>query len=317
MKSLMIGVIAWAFAAAAAAADWPTSPVRIVVPFPPGGTTDVAARVVAEDLTRKFGQQFLVDNRPGGNTLIGTDFVAKAKPDGHTLLLAAAPFAVVAAMYPKLPFDPVKDFEPITRVAQNGMVLVAYPGAPAKTVQEVLAQARAKPGSVFIASVGTTGVSHMSAQLFAALGGVEVTHVPYKGTGQAMPDVLGGQVPYFFDNAGSSMQHIRAGKLRALAYTGAQRSPAMPDVPTMAEAGLRGYETLNWYGVFAPAQTPAAVLERLNAEIASLLKRPEVAERFAKEAVETVGDPRAEFAGFVKAEIAKWAKIVKERNLKP
>lgn len=298
-------------------ADWPSGVVKIVVPFPPGGTTDMAARLIAEELGKSLGQQFIVENRPGANTQIGNDAVAKSRPDGQTLLLTTTPFSIIAALYPKLPYDTIRDFEPVIRVAENGMILVGHPSAPAKNVQELLAQARADPGSVFIASVGTTGVSRMSAELFAALGQVKVTHVAYKGTGQVMPDLLGGQVKYFFDNPSSSLTHVRAGKLKILAFTGSRRSPALPDVPTMAEAGLPGYETVTWYGVLAPANTPVEVLERLNQEIARIMKRPDVVARFAHDAVDALVSTRAEFASIVRGDIDKWAKIIKEQGITP
>jgi tripartite-type tricarboxylate transporter receptor subunit TctC len=299
------------------AADWPGGVVKTIVPFPPGGTTDQVARMVADDLSKSLGRQFIIENRPGANTQIGTDAVAKAKPDGSTFLLTTAPYAIIAALYPTLPYDPLKDLEPVIRVAENAMLLVASPAAPAKTIKDMLDVSRAKPGSLLLATVGTTGVSAMSNELFAALGKVQITSVPYKGTGQVMPDLLGGQVHYLFDNPSSSMPNVRAGKLHAVAYTGKKRSPALPHVPTVAESGLPGYETVNWYGIFAPAKTSPEILDRLNQEVNRIIKRPEVTQRLAQDAVETVGGTRAEFASVVKAEIGKWSKLAKERNIKP
>jgi tripartite-type tricarboxylate transporter receptor subunit TctC len=313
---LLCGVLA-AMSQKSFAAEWPNGVVKIVVPFPSGGTTDMAARLIAEELTKTLGQQVMVDNRPGGNTQIGTDVVAKAKPDGQTLLLSTSPFAILAALYPKLPYDPVRDFEPVLLIAQNPMVLVANPFAPAKTVQEIVAQSKAKPRSVNIASVGTTGMSHMSSELFAAVGRIEVTNVPYKGTGQALPDLIGGHVSYFFDNPSSSLPHIKSGKLRAIATTGSKRSPALQEVPTMAESGFPGFETVNWYGLFAPAKTSPQILDRLNEEIRKILKRPEILERLAKDAVEPLGSSRVEARIFIQKDIEKWTKVVKERGIKP
>jgi tripartite-type tricarboxylate transporter receptor subunit TctC len=315
-KSLALAC-ALGLATAAQAAEWPSGVVKMVVPFPPGGTTDQIARILAEDLSKALGQQFIVENRPGANTQIGTDAVAKARPDGQTFLLATAPYAIIAALYPKLPYDPVKDLEPLIRVAENGMLLVAHPSAPAKTIKQMLDVSGAKPGSLLIAQVGTTGVSSMSAELFASLGKVQITTVPYKGTGQVMPDLLGGTVHYLFDNPSSSIPQVRAGKLLAVAFTGKKRSPALPDVPTVAESGLPGYETVNWYGLFAPAKTPPEILERMNQEVNRIVKRPDVAQRLARDAVEPVGGGRSEFAAFVKDEIAKWGRLAKERNIKP
>jgi tripartite-type tricarboxylate transporter receptor subunit TctC len=316
IKSLLLAA-ALCLAAAAQAADWPDGVVKMVVPFPPGGTTDQIARLLAQHLSDALGQQFIVENRPGANTQIGTDAVAKADPDGRTFLLSTAPYAIIAALYPKLPYDPLKDLAPLIRVAENGMLLVAHPSAPAKTIQQMLAVSRAKPGSLLVAKVGTTGVSALSVELLAALGKVEITSVPYKGTGQVMPNLLGGTVHYFFDNPSSSIPQVRAGKLLAVAFTGAKRSPALPDVPTVAESGLPGYETVNWYGLFAPAKTSPEILERMNQEVNRIVKRPDVAQRLERDAVEPVGGGRTEFAAFVKAEIAKWGKLAKERNIKP
>ncbi len=299
------------------AQSWPKASVRIVVPYVPGGTTDIVARVIAQELSKGLGQQFIVDNRAGASTQLGTDLVAKAKPDGYTLLLTAAPFAINPSLYPKLPYDTAKDFEPVTLVVQNALFLVAYPSAPSLTLQGMLDVARKRPGSLQLASVGNGTMSHMSLELLAALAKVDITHVPYKGSGQALPDVMGGQVQYLFDNPSSALPYIRSGKLKAIAYTGRKRSAALPQVPTIAESGLAEFETVNWFGLLAPAGTPAPVLDRLNTELASILKRGDIRDRFAKDGVETVGGSRAEFAAFLRAEIAKWARIVKERNIQP
>lgn len=303
--------------AGVAAADWPSGPVRLVVPFPPGGSTDMIARLIAEELGKSLGGQFLVENRPGGNTQIGNDAVAKARSDGQTLLFTTTPFSIIAALYPKLPYDAIRDFDPVIKVAHNGMILVAHPSASAQSVQDLIAEARAKPGSVLIASVGTTGISRMSAELFAAIGQIRVTHVPYKGTGQVMPDLLGGQVKYFFDNPSSSLPHVRAGKLRVLGFTGGRRSAALPGVPTMAEAGLPGYETVTWYGVLAPARTPAEILDRLHREIARIMSRPDVVERLARDAIDVEPGSRSEFAAIVRVDIDKWSKVIRDQGIKP
>ncbi|GGX13821.1 ABC transporter substrate-binding protein [Pigmentiphaga litoralis] len=302
---------------AATAADWPTGMVRIIVPFPPGGTTDAVARLLAEDLAKSSGKSVIVENRPGANTQIGTDAVAKAAPDGLTLLFTTSPYAIIAAMYPKLPYDPAKDLVPVVRVAENAMLLVAHPGAPAKTVRDMVALAKDKPGALTIASVGNTGMSYMSSELFAASAGIQVTHVPYKGTGQAMPDLLGGQVSYFFDNPSTSLPYVRSGKLMAIASTGRKREAALSDVPTLAEGGLTGFETVNWYGIFAPARTPAEVLDRINRDVVRFVTRPDVKERLARDSVEVVGSSRPDFASFLQKDMAKWATVVKERNIRP
>jgi tripartite-type tricarboxylate transporter receptor subunit TctC len=299
------------------AADWPNGPIKIIVPFPPGGSTDMAARLIAEELSKALGQTVLVDNRPGANTLIGTQAVAKANPDGNTLLLSTSPYALLAALYPKLPYDPVRDLEPVTMIGQNPMVLVANPSAAEKTVQGIVTQSKAKPGSIMIASVGTTGMSYMSSELFAAASRIQVTNVSYKGTGQAIPDVMAGHVPYFFDNPSSSLPFIKTGKLHAVAVTGLKRSPVLPDVPTIAESGYAGFETVNWYALFAPAKTPVNILDRLNEEVRKIISRREVAERLVKDAIEPLGTSRAEMGAFIRKDIDKWTQVVRERGIKP
>lgn len=300
-----------------AAEPWPTGVVRVITPFPPGGTADIAARLVAQEFSKTFNQQFVVENRPGANTVIGTDAVVKAKPDGQTLLVTSGPFAVIATLLPKLPYDPIRDLEPIALIAQNPMLLVCSPAVPVRDFQDLLAQARAKPGAWTFASAGIGSIAHMSIEFMAGIANVQVTHVPYKGTGQIMPDLLGAQVQFFFDNPNTSIPHIRAGKLKPLVITGPKRSPALPDVPTATEAGLKDFVTVNWFGLFAPAKTPPEILDRLHQETARILKRPEIIERFARDAVD-VGDlSRAEYAAFIRGEIGKWAKIIRERGIKP
>jgi tripartite-type tricarboxylate transporter receptor subunit TctC len=299
------------------AADWPSGVVRIVTPFPPGGTTDMVARLMAEELTKVLGQQVMVENRPGANTQIGTDFVAKAKPDGHTLLLSTSPYAVLAALYPKLPYDAKRDLEPVTVIAQAPLVLIANPAVPAKTVQEMVAQSKAKPGSILMASTGNTGLSYMSSALFAGEAKIEMTMVPYKGSGQVLPDLMGGHVSYFFDSPSTAIPLIKTGKVRGVAFTGAKRSPILPDVPTMAESGFPGFETVVWYGLFAPAKTPTNVMDRLNREISKILKRPDIIERLIGDAVEPIGSSRATAREFIHKDIDKWTKVVQQQGIKP
>jgi tripartite-type tricarboxylate transporter receptor subunit TctC len=295
---------------------WPAGPVRVIVPFPPGGSGDHVARLVADELSKRFNQQFVLENRPGANTQIGNELVARARPDGLTLLATTTPFVVLAAIYPKLPYDTLNDFAPVARIAENGMVLVAHPSA-AGTLEALLAQSRLHPGSATFASMGNTGVSFMASQLLAAQAGIQITVVPYKGTGQAMPDLLGGQVSYFFDNPGSSIPYIRSGKLRALAFTGKTRLPALPEVPTLAESGLPDYDAVNWYGLFAPARTPAPILDRLHEAVTETLGRPDIQERLAGEGINGAPASRAAFAAFVRAELARWSRIASERRIRP
>ena len=303
--------------ARAQATEWPREPVRIVVPYAAGGPTEVAGRIIAQELTRNLGQNFLLDLRPGGSSVIGTELVARAKPDGYTLLMQAAAFAINPSLLPKLPFDTVADFEPLTMATRGALVLMTQAGSPINTVADVLAYARSKPGAAQFASAGSGSMSHMSMELFAAMAKIEAVHVPYKGSGAALPDLIGGHVPFMIDNLGSAMPHIRGGKLKAIAVSSAKRLETLPGVPTIAEApGMAGYETINWFGFLAPAKMPPALLERIHGELVKVIRRPDIVERFARDAVEAVGNSRADFSAFLKGEMTKWGRVVRERGIK-
>jgi len=303
--------------AAAQAADWPREPVRIVIPYSAGGPTEVAGRIIAQELTKNLGQNFLVDLRPGGSSVIGTDLVARAKPDGYTLLMQAAAFAINPSLIRKLPFDTVADFEPLTMATRSGLVLVTHAGSTINSVADVIAFARAKPGMAQFASAGNGSMAHMSMELFAAMAKIEAVHIPYKGSGAALPDVMGGHVPFMIDNLGSAMPHVRGGKLKAIAHTGTGRLEMLPGVPAIADApGMAGYETSNWFGFLAPAKMPAALSDRIHGELVKVIRRPDIVERFARDGVEAVGNSKADFASFLKAEMVKWGRVVKERNIK-
>ena len=303
--------------AAAQAVDWPRDPVRIVIPYSAGGPTEVAGRIIAQELTKNLGQNFLVDLRPGGSSVIGTDLVARARPDGYTLLMQAAAFAINPSLIRKLPFDTVADFEPLTMATRSGLVLVTHAGSSINTVADVIAFARAKPGMAQFASAGNGSMAHMSMELFAAMAKIEAVHIPYKGSGAALPDVMGGHVPFMIDNLGSAMPHVRGGKLKAIAHTGTGRLEMLPGVPAIADApGMAGYETSNWFGFLAPAKMPAALSDRIHGELVKVIRRPDIVERFARDGVEAVGNSRADFAAFLKAEMVKWGRVVKERNIK-
>jgi tripartite-type tricarboxylate transporter receptor subunit TctC len=313
-----IGAIAVAVATSFASsvfAAWPEKPVKIIVPYAPGGTTDIAARLIAKKLSETYKQQFIVENRAGANTQIGTDAVAKSAPDGYTFLLTAAPFAVNSALYPKLPYNALTDFEPITMVVQNSMVLAVNPLAAEKSVKDVIAASKSK--TLSFASAGNGSMSHMSLELLGALTGGNIQHVPYKGSGQAIPDLLGNSVSFMFDNPSSILPHVKSGKLIAVGYTGPKRLSALPDTPTMVEAGVGGFETINWFGLFAPAKTPVAILDQMNVEVAKALRAPDVSEVFTKDGVDVAPGSRDALGRFVKNEIEKWSKIVKARNIKP
>jgi len=300
--------------AAHAQAPYPNHPVRIVVPFPAGGTTDILAREVAQRLTQTLGQSFVVDNRPGAGGNIGADIVAKAAPDGYTLLMGTVgTHAINASLYSKMPYDHVKDFVPVILVAGVPNVLEINPSLPVNSVQELIAYAKANPGKLNFASSGSGTSIHMSGELFKALAGVQMTHVPYKGSAPALADLAGGQVQLMFDNLPSSLALIKAGKLKPLAVTSLVRSSALPDVPTVAEAGVPGFEASSWFGLLAPAGTPKEIVAKINAEVAKWLATPEAKEKLAGQgAIASSGLTPEDFARHIAAETTKWAKVVKD-----
>lgn len=302
---------------AAAAQAFPNKPIRIVVPFPPGGATDILARAVAQDLQRTFGQSALVENRPGAGGNLGADYVAKSPGDGYTLLMGTVgTHGINVSLYSKMPYDAVKDFAPITLVALVPNVLVVHPSVPVRTVKELIDLAKKDPGKLNYASSGNGTSIHLSGELFKTMAGVNMLHIPYKGSSPAVADLLGGQVNLMFDNLPSSLQHIKAGKLRAIAVTSSKRSPALPDLPIIAEAGLPGYEASSWFGMVAPAATPRDVVAKLHDAIVKGLATPETSERLSSQGAEKVGNTPEQFAAFIRAEIDKWGKVVKAAGAK-
>jgi tripartite-type tricarboxylate transporter receptor subunit TctC len=315
-RALSLLLATLVLAGSAAHAEYPEKTIRIVVPYPPGGFNDTLGRIVAQKLGEAWGQPAVVENRPGGGTLIGTDSVAKAPPDGHTLLVVAFPFAVNPSLYAKLPYDTVKDFAPLLLAGQTPNLLVVNPQVPIHSVKELIAAAKAKPGSLSYGSTGSGSSNHLSMELFRTMTGVELVHVPYKGSAPMVTDLLGGHVQVAFDNTPNVLPQVKAGKLRALAITGAMRSEMVPDVPTVSEAGVPGYEVGVWFGIVAPAGTPPAVLAKLNGELNRILAMPDVKQKFADQGVEPVGGPPERFAEHLKAQIEKWTKVVKESGAK-
>jgi tripartite-type tricarboxylate transporter receptor subunit TctC len=300
-----------------AQAPYPTKPIRIVVPFPAGGTTDILARAVAQKLTETTGQSVVVDNRPGAGGNIGAELVAKSPPDGYTLLMGTVgTHAINASLYARMPYDHVKDFAPIILVAGVPNVLVINPSVPANSVQELIAYGKANPGKLNFASSGSGTSIHLAGELFKTMTGVQMTHVPYKGSAPAIADLLGGQVQLMFDNLPSALPHIKAGKLKALAVTSAQRSATLPDVPTVAESGLPGFEASSWFGLLAPAGTPKEIIARLNGEVAKWLATPEAKEKLAAQGAIAAGQPSDDFVRHIAAETTKWQKVVKESGAK-
>lgn len=300
----------------AAAQTYPTRPIRVVVPFPPGGPTDVLARIVAPRLAEKLGQTVLIDNKPGASGMVGADAVAKPAPDGYTLLVNASIHVINPSLYPKQPYDALADFAPITNLADVPLVLAVNPKVQARSVKELVALAKASKTPLAFASAGNATSQHLSGEAFKAATGVDLLHVPYKGSAPALTDLIGGQVMLMFDSLPSSMPFIKAGSIRPLAVTTAQRSSALPDVPTLAESGYPGYRISTWYAVWAPAGTPPTIVQRLSAEIAAIVRQPDVRAQFEKLGAEPVGNSPAEFAAFTKAELVKWAAIVKQSGAK-
>jgi tripartite-type tricarboxylate transporter receptor subunit TctC len=298
------------------AQSYPTRPIRFVVPFAPGGSTDTLARILSQRLADALGQQVVVDNRPGGNGNIGMEIVAHAAPDGHTIVLGyIANLAIGPSLYAKLPFDPVKDYAPITQLASSPNVLVAHPSVAASNLQELIVLARGKP--VNFASAGVASVGHLTGELLNNLAGIRMVHVPYKGSGQAVTDLLGGHVQLMFSGFSSTLPHIKSGKLRPLAVTGSARSAALPGVPTIAEQGFPKFEATAWYGVLAPANTPKPVIRRLHGELVKLLKLPDVGQRLEGLGFEIVGSTPEQFGAYIKTEIRKWAQVVKASGARP
>jgi tripartite-type tricarboxylate transporter receptor subunit TctC len=303
-----------AMAASAAAQDnYPSKPVRMLVPYGPGGATEIIARIVAQRLTESLSQTFLVENRPGANGNIALEAAAKAAPDGYTLLMAStAEVAINHNLYSRMTYDPVKDLSAVTLAGITPLILVIHPSIPAQSLQELIALAKAKPGRLTFASPGNGSVQHLSGELLKILQRIDMVHVPYKGGAPAVTDLLAGQVSMFFAGMPPAMPHVKAGKLRAIAVTTTKRSPAAPEVPTMEEAGVPGFDITNWFGVFVPAGTPKPIIAKLAAEIGQALTRAEVKESLTAQGVQVGGTSTEEFSRFYRAEIAKYAKIIKD-----
>jgi tripartite-type tricarboxylate transporter receptor subunit TctC len=302
-------------AAAAAADDYPNKPIRLIVPFPPGGSNDVVGRLIAKTLGEKLGQQVFVDNRGGAGGMIGTEALSKAAPDGYTLGIVSIAHAVNPALH-KLEYDPVKSFVPISILATGPNVLVVNPELPVHSVAELIALAKRKPGELNYASAGIGSFQHLGGELFKLMAGVDIVHVPYKGGGPAMQDVIGGHIKIMFSSLIQTTPFIKSGQLRALATGGSKRSPVLPDVPTIAEAGVPGYAANNWWGILAPAGTPAPIVAKLYKNIQLALQSPEVQGQFAREGAATVEMSSAQFADFIDEEIAKWGRVVKEGHIR-
>ena len=322
LRRVFVGLVtAVAFVGAAhdaPAQSWyPARPVRMIIPFPPGGGTDLVARTLAQKLTETWGQPVIVDNRAGANGIIGTDLGAKSKPDGHTLLVVIATHAINPSLYRKLPYDTAADFAAVTLMAQYPFILTIHPSLPAKTVRELIALAKARPGQLSYASSGNGSGPHLGFELFKIMAKVDFVHVPYKGSGPANVDLISGQVQAMFNNFIAAIPHIKTGKLRVLAVTSAKRSQVMLELPTLAESGFPGFDVTGWYALLAPSGTPQAIVAKVQADVAGALRVPAVHTRLSSEGAEPVGSTPDEFEKFLAAEIRKWTKVIKDANVTP
>ena len=316
-QRLMLFLSAACISCASWAQGYPDHSIRLVVPFPAAGTTDILARAAAPKLTESLGKSVVVDNRPGAGGNIGADLVAKSAPDGYTLLMGTVgTHAINPSLYAKMPYDHVKDFVPVVLVAGVPNVLVVNPSLAVNSVADLIKLAKSKPGSINFASSGNGTSIHLSGELFKTMAGVDMTHVPYKGSAPALTDLMGGQVQIMFDNLPSSLPHIKAGKLRAIAVTSLTRAPALPDVPTISESGLPGFEASSWFGILAPSGTPPAIVTRLNTEINKWLQTPEAKEQLLAQGAQAAGGTPEQFAAHIRSETDKWAKVVKASGAK-
>jgi tripartite-type tricarboxylate transporter receptor subunit TctC len=321
MKNLLIPAIAIAAltsnpAFSQGATNYPSRPIRVIVPFAPGGGLDISTRLIAQKLTEKWGQNIVVDSRPGAATIVGSDIAAKAAPDGYTLLMITTTFAINPGLYPKLPYDPAKDFSPVTQLNFQPNVVVVTPSFAARSVKDLIGLAKAKPGALTFATPGAGSAPHLSAEMFQRAAGISMIHVPYKGIPPAVTDVLGGRVTMLFTTTISAAPHIKAGKLRAVAITSAKRQASMPDVPTIGET-IPGYRAEAFQGMVAPAGVPQAIVGKIASEVARIVKLPEISQRFQLDGAEAVGSTPKEFAAFLKTEMQKWSKVIKDAGIKP
>ena len=315
---VIAGLIAAAIATTPACAQgWPQKPVKMVVPFPAGGPTDVLTRSMADKLGTQLGHPIVVENKPGAGGTIGADFVAKSAPDGYTFVMATGSTHSVGPYLGKVPYDPQKDFTPVIWVGTATNILVVSPVIGVSSVRELIDMGRRSPGKLNYSTSGIGSVAHLTSELFSSMAGFKMVHVPYKGTQQSIPDLMAGQVTLLFDNIMTAKPHIDAGRLKGLGISSAKRSALVPDIPTIAESGLPGFESTNWFGIFGPAGTPRAVVERMNAEVNRILADPAILERFAQLGFEPTGGTPAEFAALVAAESLKWSKVIRDANVKP
>lgn len=311
-KLMLAAALCTAMSVASAQGQYPNKPIRMIDPFPAGGPVDVTGRPVLEKLRAAIGQPVVIDFRPGGGSIIGSEMVARAEPDGYTLLLTASQHAINPSVYPKLPYDTARAFLPVAMIAKGPFILALHPSIPARDLRELIALAKSRPGKMNYGSASSGSGFHMAGEMFKLMAGLEITHIPYKGGAPVIADLVAGHVDMAFSSVVAVLSHIRSGKLKALAVTTTERSPLVPEFPTMAEAGLPGFDVDTWYGVFAPAGTPREIVDLLNREIEKILREPEIRELFAKVGVEPGGGTPEQFGARIARDLAKWAKVAKE-----
>jgi tripartite-type tricarboxylate transporter receptor subunit TctC len=310
--SILLGLSTGVFAQ-----SYPAKAIRFIVPFPPGGSADILARAIGQKAGEGLGQPLVVENRPGAGTAIGAEALAKSAPDGYTVMIGTvSSHAINPALNPKLPFDPIKDFTPVSLVASIPFAMIVHPSVPAKTVGEFVALARSKPGSLNYSSAGNGTSNHLAGELLKSMAGIDIVHIPYKGSAPALNDLIAGQVSLMFDLVLTAAPHVKSGAVRGLAVTSSQRSSALPELPTVAESGVPGYEVSAWFGIFAPAGVPQPVTQRLNAEFVKALQQPDLRQRLASQGAEPLTSTPSEFAAYLRSEIDKWAKVVKASGMK-
>jgi tripartite-type tricarboxylate transporter receptor subunit TctC len=315
LTAALAGALGCLAAPAVLAQAYPSKTVRLVVPFAAGGSTDIVARTISARLTEMWGQSVVVDNRAGGGTVIGTEIVAKSPPDGYTLLVTPAPFTINPSLLKKLPYDALNDFTPIMLINTTPLVVVVNPSVPARSIKELIALAKSKPGKLNFGSSGTGGSNHLAGELFNAMAGVKMVHIPYKGNAPALTDLVGGHVDLLFNGLTSAFALIKADKIRALAVTSRERSPVFPDLPTVSEAGLKGFEAVAWNGLSGPAKLPREIVTKVNTDVIKIVNAPELRERLKAEGSDPVGSTPEQYAAFLREEIAKWAKVIKFANV--
>lgn len=315
-RLLLAVFISTAMSMPAVAQQYPTKPIKLILPFPTGGATDVMSRILAEKLTPRLGQTVIVENKPGAGTMLASEYVAKAPADGYTLLMAASSLVIAPSLYSKVNYDPIKDFTPVTQVAAVIHLVVVNPNLPVKSIQDLIAYLKANPGKVSYGSTGSGTSTHLEAELFKKMAGVEIQHIPYKGSTPALADLVGGQTSMMFDPIASSKPYLESGRLRALAVTTGQRSVSAPELPTVAESGLPGYEAMPWLGIVAPAGTPKVIVDRLYKEVSEVLKMQDVQDRFKSLGLDIIGNSPAQFATFIAQDQKKWDQVIKDSGAK-